>query len=48
MVGCLQVQSVETIRVPADVEPEEGGEQVSIFCDYLDFFDGMFRISAVH
>jgi hypothetical protein len=29
-VDCLQVQPVETIRVPVDVQSEVGGEQISM------------------
>jgi hypothetical protein len=33
VISCLQVQSVETIRIPADVQSQTGGEQVSMFGD---------------
>jgi hypothetical protein len=33
MVGCLQIQPVETIHVPPDVEPKVRREQVPIFFD---------------
>jgi hypothetical protein len=33
MIGCLQVQLIETIRLFADVKAQVGGEQVSMFFD---------------
>jgi hypothetical protein len=33
MVGCLQVQPVETISLPTDVQSQVGREQVPIFVD---------------